>query len=277
MPSLLVFKLLGFRRHEEAAVIHAAANGTGSFRKFVNSMVFHTSWAQFRPVARPQLIEGDANLFVDKALWTWKAGATLLERIRSEHYAALFIPMCVQCCTVTGSWCDECGRAYCTHCEADDPTCCICLGIHTELKAFRPPGAPPWEQSAFADPSIFVHLGATEHEVAGIVGAACSANPELQATVAHVYQRTPAALLRPVDSPNNIECTADLYLDPELWTWRAACQILAAYRAPGFDGNFRSAICSFCACITAHNCAGCLHTGCIRCLEQAPSCPLCRQ
>jgi hypothetical protein len=98
---------------------------------------------QWRPTARPQLIERDTRLRDEQMraayILYYRTTVTALHRLHPGpelgiagdtcpfNYRSI-LPDCYNCGKATGAWCDYCSRIFCKECEEHTVLCKHCTG-----------------------------------------------------------------------------------------------------------------------------------------------------
>ena len=86
-----------------------------------------------RPCGRPQLLTRDVRMG-DRSFWAAFALWDRRDRVKKGLY---YLPPCLRCATMTGSWCDGCDQPLCSICDNADAACPGCF----------PPARTPAEQA----------------------------------------------------------------------------------------------------------------------------------
>ena len=256
---LELLSLLGFSSNEERSLLAIVPGSTGTFRRFFQTMLYGSSWASRRPIARPDLIQPDVFLYRDRALWIWHVGSVLLSRLRSLPAAECGIPFCIQCGRITGSWCDGCNRAFCTVCEESDFECCCCSGELDDTTVFD-------EVVSLADPSLLLHNGFVLREERLLLHAVADATLGAQSMLADLFQRSFAASRRVICRPQLILCHRNLWQDRELFAWHVAYQVVQHARSHPRRVGFSLQLCCACGNASTGNCIHCVRFLCNDCL-----------
>ena len=135
---LNMFKTAGMTEEDLCRFLRYLPRGTETVRIMYRHMSKYAVKAQYRPIARMQLIRtaSKGDLIMDRALWLWATVWTIKCNMKDDLIGqGLFMGSCVTCALYTGCFCDDCNGPICTKCDSDEDgehVCALC--IHSEAE-----------------------------------------------------------------------------------------------------------------------------------------------